>query len=84
MSNLSGTLVPFPETWIKPIWLNTFPFSGGVPFNNLETLAKYHPMYLFGGICMLCCYPAFLYIGTQLGYLFFGRKPGDKGILYLL
>ncbi len=69
--------------YIQPIWLN-FLFFRGVPFNNLEQLAVYHPVALFGGICLFATYPAFLYIGTQLGYLFFGRKPGDKGILYLL
>ncbi len=75
---------PIQINYITPIWLNIFPFRGGIPFNNMEQLVMYHPMYLFGGICMFCCYPAFLYIGTQLGYLLFGRKPGDKGIIYLI
>jgi hypothetical protein len=84
VSNVGGTLVTFPTNWISPIWLNVFPFQWGVPFNNLETMVRFHPMYLFGGICIFACYPAFLYIGTQLGYLLFGRKPGDKGVIYLL
>ncbi len=75
---------PIAINYIQPIWLNVFPFRWGVPFNNLEQLVKFHPMYLFGGICLIAAYPAFLYIGTQMGYLFFGRKPGDKGIIYLL
>lgn len=66
-----------------PTWLNGY-FGKGVPFNNLEELCIQHPVYLFGAILMFCCYPGFLYLGTQLGYLLFGRKPGDKGILGLL
>jgi hypothetical protein len=64
--------------------LNVFPFTKGVPFNDLTTMVEYHRVYLFAGICMFVTYPGWLYIGTQLGFLLFGRKPGDKGILYLL
>ena len=63
--------------------LNGF-LGNGVPFNNLEELVADHPMYLYGGIVMFSLYPAFLYLGTQLGYLLFGRKPGDKGVIGFL
>lgn len=63
--------------------LNGF-FGQGVPFNSLEELVADHPMYLYGGILIFCLYPAFIYLGTQLGYLLFGRKPGDKGVIGLL
>ncbi|MHA1734480.1 MAG: hypothetical protein ACTSU5_21285 [Promethearchaeota archaeon] len=43
-----------------------------------------HPMFLFGGILMFCTYPAWLYLGTQLGYMLWGRKKGDIGVLGLL
>lgn len=43
-----------------------------------------HPGFLFGGVLMFVCYPAFLYVGTQLGYMLWGRKKGDLGILGLL
>ena len=54
-----------------------------VPFEDLEGLAK-HPLYLFFGLCMFITYPGWLYLGTQLGFLLFGRKPGDKGALGFL
>lgn len=54
-----------------------------VPFDDLAGLAT-HPLHLFFGICMFVCYPGFLYLGTQVGFLIFGRKPGDKGVLGFL
>ncbi|MHA1758560.1 MAG: hypothetical protein ACTSVV_17480 [Promethearchaeota archaeon] len=54
-----------------------------VPFDDLEGLVK-HPLHLFFGICMFISYPGWLYLGTQLGFLLFGRKPGDKGALGFL
>ncbi|HMF33533.1 MAG TPA: hypothetical protein VKK79_19070 [Candidatus Lokiarchaeia archaeon] len=87
VSNASGTLIQI-STIDYPIFtagpLNVFPFTKGVPFNDLTTLVNYHRVYLFGGICLFITYPGWLYLGTQIGYLLFGRKPGDKGILYML
>ncbi|MHA1274752.1 MAG: hypothetical protein ACTSQJ_10470 [Promethearchaeota archaeon] len=79
------------EEWIKN-WQNGTGLGGWagsilkteVPFDNLEELVKYHKLYLFFGIVMFCTYPFYLYVGTQLGFLMFGRKPGDKGALGLL
>ena len=60
-------------------------FNTEVPFESLEEMITGgHQLYLFFGIFMFCCYPAFLYIGTQIGFLLFGRKPGDKGVIGLL
>ncbi len=65
-----------------------FMYSSGLeqltpPFHDLQGLAA-HPLYLFFGICMFITYPGWLFLGTQLGFLIFGRKPGDKGILGFL
>lgn len=50
------------------------------PFDDLAGLAK-HPLHLFFGICFFITYPGWLYLGTQIGFLIFGRKKGDKGAL---
>jgi len=62
-----------------PTWQNRY-FGKGAPFNNLEELCSQHPLYLFGWILIFCCYPGFLYLGTQIGYLLFGKKTRDKGV----
>ena len=60
-------------------------FKTEVPFNSLsELVSGGHNLYLFFGVAMFCCYPFFLYGGTQIGFLIFGRKPGDKGALGFL
>ncbi len=53
------------------------------PILTADGLAQ-HPMFLFGGVLMVCTYPGFLWAGTQLGYMVWGRKKGDLGILGLL
>ena len=56
-----------------------------VPFDSLaEAIAGGHNLYIFFGVAMFSAYPFFLYSGTQLGFLLFGRKPGDKGIIGFL
>lgn len=54
-----------------------------LPVLTAEGLAQ-HPMFLFGGVIMFATYPGFLYMGTQLGYMLWGRKKGDLGVLGLL
>ena len=81
------------EPWIKNWetapdgifkWLGSI-FNFHVPFDNLaELVAGGYNQYLMFGVAMFCAYPLFLYLGTQVGFLIFGRKPGDKGALGFL
>jgi len=65
-------------------WIGSI-FNTHVPFDSLgEMVSGGYNLYLFFAIAMFSCYPGFLYVGTQLGFLLFGRKNGDKGVLGLL
>jgi len=71
-----------PETIFK--WIGSL-VNTNVPFDSLaEAIAEGHNLYIFLGAVMFSAYPLFLYSGTQLGFLLFGRKPDDKGVLGFL
>lgn len=54
-----------------------------VPFNNLNGLVKC-PYHLLFGMIMFTLYPALLYGGTRIGFLLFGTKKLDKGVIGFL
>lgn len=65
--------------WIGSI-LNT-----NVPFDSMaDAITGGHHYYIYFGVIMFSAYPFFLYAGTQLGFMLFGRKPDDKGVLGFL
>ena len=71
-----------PEGIFK--WIGSL-VNTNVPFESFaEAVAGGHMLYIFFGVAMFSAYPFFLYAGTQLGFLMFGRKPGDKGVLGFL
>ena len=65
-------------------WIGSL-VNTNVPFESLgEAVSGGNMLYIFFGVAMFSAYPFFLYSGTQLGFLLFGRKPDDKGVIGFL
>ncbi|MFO8018551.1 MAG: hypothetical protein R6U96_07945 [Promethearchaeia archaeon] len=68
------------EQWLKDLYE-----SNGFKFSNLQDLTQgKNKLLLFFGVAMFCTYPGWLILGVKIGFLLFGRKTGDKGLLGLL